>query len=116
MNIRPSNAYLSSVAITGAVLAFLAFVHPGLGAQGRVRDLETKRELVQRWQITDLCLLPEARYTRHVSQADLHAAFQDHPGARDHFPAGSMVAPPLLLRGGSTLHPNSAEVDDAKMD
>jgi hypothetical protein len=39
-------------------------------------------------------LFTEARYTRHRSQADLHAAFQDHPGALEHFPTGSLVGPP----------------------
>jgi hypothetical protein len=44
--------------------------------------------------LTDLAIWTEARYTRHPSQADRFAAFQDLPGAFDHFPAGSIVAPP----------------------
>ena len=44
--------------------------------------------------LTDLAIWTEARYTRHLSQADRFAAFQDLPGAFDHFPAGSIVAPP----------------------
>lgn len=43
--------------------------------------------------LTDLALWTEARYTRHPSQADLFAAFQDAPGSFDHFPAGSIIAP-----------------------
>lgn len=42
----------------------------------------------------DLALFNEARYARHPSQADRHAAFQDHPLALEHFPAGSLVPPP----------------------
>ncbi len=45
-------------------------------------------------QLTDPALFTEARYARHVSQADRHAAFQDHPLALEHFPAGSLVPPP----------------------
>lgn len=44
--------------------------------------------------LTDLAIWTEARYTRHPSQADRFSAFQDLPGAFDHFPAGSIVTPP----------------------
>ncbi len=54
-------------------------------------------ELVQELQLSDLALFTEARYTRHLSQADLHSAFQDHPLALDHFPSGSLALPPLRL-------------------
>jgi hypothetical protein len=37
-------------------------------------------------QLTDPALFTEARYARHASQADRHAAFQDHPLALEHFP------------------------------
>ena len=46
-------------------------------------------------QLTDPALFTEARYARHASQADRHAAFQDHPMALEHFPAGSLVPPPM---------------------
>jgi hypothetical protein len=45
-----------------------------------------------------LCLSTEARYTRHLSQSDWHAAFQTHPLALDHFPSGSVFAPPATLK------------------
>lgn len=54
--------------------------------------------LVRELELTDLALFTEARYTRHPSQADLHSAFQDHPGALEHFPAGSLAGPPAALR------------------
>jgi hypothetical protein len=57
------------------------------------------RELVEGLGLTDLALATAARYTRHPALADRHAAFQDHPGALDHFPAGSVVPPPPHLRG-----------------
>lgn len=56
--------------------------------------IKTGRRLVAAHGLTDLCLFTEARYTRHPSQADRHAAFQDHPGAREHFPSGALVPPP----------------------
>lgn len=59
-------------------------------AAARGRNLGLVREL----GLTDLCLFTEARYTRNPSQADLHTPFQDHPMALEHFPAGTLVAPP----------------------
>lgn len=44
--------------------------------------------------LTDPAMFTEARYARHASQADRHAAFQDHPMALEHFPAGSLMPPP----------------------
>lgn len=52
------------------------------------------REPVQGLGLTDPALFTEARYARHASQADRHAAFQDHPMALEHFPAGSLMPPP----------------------
>lgn len=57
-------------------------------------DPHEARELAQRLGLTDLALFNEARYTRHPSQADRQAAFQDHPMALEHFPAGSLFPPP----------------------
>ncbi|MDD2367456.1 MAG: hypothetical protein PHN84_14990 [Desulfuromonadaceae bacterium] len=45
--------------------------------------------------ITDLCLVTEARYTRHPAVTDLHAAFQEHPTALEHFPSGSFILPKI---------------------
>jgi hypothetical protein len=51
-------------------------------------------ELAARLGLTDICLFTEARYTRHLSQADAFSPYQDHPGAVEHFPSGSLVVPP----------------------
>ncbi|MBK9518265.1 MAG: hypothetical protein IPO09_13130 [Anaeromyxobacter sp.] len=72
-----------------------------LDAEGRRRDLggqAARASIVRRLGLTDLVLSTEARYTRHPSQADRFAPFQDHPHALDHFPSGSVVAPPPALR------------------
>lgn len=59
-------------------------------ARARLRQAQA---LVRTLDLTDMAWFPEARYTRHPSQADLHSAFQDAPGSFEHFPAGSILAP-----------------------
>lgn len=55
---------------------------------------EVEDAWVRRLELTDPCLFTEARYTRHLSQADAFSAFQDHPRALEHFPSGTLVARP----------------------
>jgi hypothetical protein len=62
-------------------------------------SLAAQEELVHRLGLSDLALFTEARYTRHLSLADLHSPFQNHPLALEHFPSGSVVAPPAHLTG-----------------
>ncbi len=57
-------------------------------------DLVANQQLVKSLMLTDLAIWTEARYTRHPSQADFFTPFQDFPAAIEHFPAGSLVAPP----------------------
>jgi hypothetical protein len=87
-------------ALMGAVLTLLllAFVHAGVAQKNGMARIEDNARVVRTLRLTDLCLCTEARYVRHLSQADLHSAFQDHPVALEHFPSGSLVAPPSLLR------------------
>jgi hypothetical protein len=56
-------------------------------------------ELTRRLALTDLVLVTEARYLRHLSLADRHSAFQDHPFALEHFPSGAVIGVPRHLRG-----------------
>ena len=95
--IRKSTIYLTFITGCITVLAFLLWVHPYFKAQYFEKSLTQKKQLVQKLGLTDLCLFTEARYTRHLSQADLHSAFQDHPMAFEHFPSGSVVLPPGLI-------------------
>lgn len=87
-------------------LGFLALASLGLGlicldaARPSASDLERRAAtaaLVAQLRLTDLALFTEARYSRHPSQADLHAPFQDHPLAFEHFPSGSLLPPPPAL-------------------
>ena len=73
----------------------LSIVTMGLLVTGatQTHDQSGKRQLVKILAITDLSLCSEARYTRHPSQADLFAPFQDFPGALEHFPTGSIISP-----------------------
>lgn len=80
---------LSGEAIVLAVL----LLHAGFSEQAQQTILDQKTALVENLRLTDLCLFTEARYTRHLSQADLNTAFQDHPMSLEHFPSGSFTQP-----------------------
>ena len=94
---KRSNVYLAF--LTAALVLFGAmFVHAAVIRRRSAPRLERTTEMVRRLDLTDLCLFTEARYTRHPTQADRHSAFQDHPMAFEHFPSGSLIAPPPSLR------------------
>lgn len=81
--------------LAGALAAFAATFADA--AWRRHRDTAARAvdaDLARELQVTDVCLFTDARYTRHLSQADLNSAFQDYPGAREHMPSGSLVEPP----------------------
>ena len=80
------------------VCGSLMLVHASLRSRADLPLLREKAEMVKRLDLTDLCLFTEASYTRHLSQADLHTPFQDHPASLEHFPSGSILMPPDLLR------------------
>lgn len=71
----------------------LLLVHASLSESAQQTIFAQKAELVKTLRLTDLCLFTEARYTRHLSQADLTTAFQDHPLSLEHFPSGSFTQP-----------------------
>ena len=91
---RKSNLFLIYLAIS-IILLFLMFTHASLKERADMESLKEKVEMVKRLELTDLCLFTEANYTRHLSQADLHTPFQDSPMSLEHFPSGSLVAPPM---------------------
>ena len=96
-HMRKSTIYLTFIIACMIALVVLFSIHPLLSAPYQDKILAEKKQLVKKLGLTDLCLFTEARYTRHLSQADLHSAFQDHPMAFEHFPSGSMVLPPVLI-------------------
>jgi len=80
---------------------------------GRSQTIARENQaLVARLGATDIALFTEARYTRHPSQADLHTPFQDHPGAFEHFPSGSLIGPPPRLRDTHARLDRATEVPD----
>jgi hypothetical protein len=97
---RKSTIFLAGIAAGCLVLAGLLLLHPQLRKADYEIHLAKCQQLVRQLQLTDLCLFTEARYTRHLSQADLHSPFQDFPMSFDHFPSGSMVMPPGYLTKG----------------
>lgn len=95
--IRKSNIFLLAVGTALVCLLFLCLVDAPLRGARREPALADQRRMVKELMLTDLCLFTDARYTRHLTQADMFSAFQDHPFAMDHFPSGSLVGPPVYL-------------------
>lgn len=79
-------------------LAVLSLLEARLTMRMMIPELKAMARQVEQLQLTDLALFTEARYTRHLTQADRHSPFQDHPLAFEHFPSGSLVSPPAALR------------------
>jgi hypothetical protein len=89
---RKSNLLFAALALAVGLLAVAA--HHSRRASERPWEIYGRAEVVRRLDLTDLCIFTEARYTRHPSQADSFTPFQDHPVSLEHFPSGSLVAPP----------------------
>ncbi|MEN6622036.1 MAG: hypothetical protein ABFD50_10850, partial [Smithella sp.] len=79
-----------SILIAGVLLLIMMFSHSAMRRQADATAINQMSDLACILELTDLCLFTEARYTRHPSQADIYSAFQDHPVALEHFPAGSI--------------------------
>jgi hypothetical protein len=88
---RKSNLFLIIFSLL-LFLFLLSFNNASIKKQQFLdNQLSKEQNLVSNLGLTDLALFTEARYTRHLSQADIHSAFQDHPLAMEHFPSGSFV-------------------------
>jgi hypothetical protein len=97
---RKSSIYLFFVALSLVIMAGLA-VHASVAQQQAAAVLERSAALARQYRLTDLSLFTEARYTRHPSMADLNTAFQDYPFSFEHFPSGSLVPVPQMVRKSS---------------
>ena len=97
MLMRRSDAYLLCTSLSLLTLCLL-LVHAVLQERADQLPLEAKSRLLRTLELTDLCLFTEASYTRHLSQADVHTPFQDYPMSLDHFPSGSIIEPPAIIR------------------
>lgn len=94
---RKSNVLILFLA-SSSLLVLLTIADSVIRQHGSKAVLQKRAQLVKELGLTDLALFTEARYTRHLTQADLHTAFQDHPMAMEHFPSGSLHMPPQQLR------------------
>lgn len=90
---RPSGALFLFLG-TGCLLCSLTLVDAHVRGNEAGNVLLQRAQLVADLGLSDLSLFTEARYTRHISQSDLHSAFQDHPVSLEHFPSGSYLQPP----------------------
>jgi hypothetical protein len=95
--VRKSNFFFLYLTFN-IILLSLMFIHASAGKKAGMKFIQEKVEMVRKFELTDLCLFTEARYTRHISQADLHAPFQDSPTSLEHFPSGSLAMPPPSMR------------------
>ncbi len=99
MNLRKSDGCLLFIG-SGILLLAAILLQAYFTRQADLPVLRQMAEVAQNLGLSDLCLSTEARYTRHLSQADWHAAFQSHPLALEHFPSGSALGPPAILKQG----------------
>lgn len=81
---------MGALALTGAALV----LHGVIAAHAAQDRRAAARDVAAALGLTDLALMTEARYIRHLSLADLHSAFQDAPMSLEHFPTGSLIAAP----------------------
>lgn len=107
---RPSHRAIFFFTLLLALFA-LTFADAAHLRAARGADRAETGRLAARLGLTDLALFTEARYTRHLSQADLHSAFQDHPMAMEHFPSGALTAPRPPASGHENLDRKTESAD-----
>lgn len=83
--------------LTGLLFILLTAMDASKQRDLSVELLNHRAIQVKELGLSDLALFTEARYTRHLTLADRHSAFQDHPTSFDHFPSGSLYLPPAHL-------------------
>lgn len=98
MILLKARVFVALTVIQLVVLAGLWTWSRSVAGSRQTEEIPRKQELVERLELTDLAIWTEARYTRHPSQADFFAPFQDGPSSLEHFPAGSVVGAPDRLR------------------
>ncbi len=94
---RRSTVFFIAIAAQAAI-AILLMAHAVSARNAAGPRLQQEGRLVSDLKLTDLCLFTEARYTRHPSMADRNTAFQDYPFSFEHFPSGSLLPVPEIVR------------------
>jgi hypothetical protein len=91
MKFKSTTFFFFLIGVQAAILfGFLSFSKLSVDNSKYVEE----QKIVQKFNITDFCLSTESRHTRHISQPELMAPFQDLPGFHDHFPSSSFFGPP----------------------
>lgn len=91
--------FLAFTAFQGVLLSLLLAWGAFRAAERTGPSRSAVEEIVDKLGLTDFAIWTEARYTRHPSQADRFTPFQDFPSSLEHFPAGSIIAPPTGSTG-----------------
>jgi hypothetical protein len=95
--LRKSDIFILWLA-AAVTLLLLILIDANYRQKANLPLILNRAAMVEELKLTDLCLFTEARYTRHLSQADINSAFQDNPISIEHFPAGSIAQPPDWIR------------------
>ncbi|MEW6409516.1 MAG: hypothetical protein AB1488_05320 [Nitrospirota bacterium] len=99
---RKSTIFFTFIALNLMVMAAL-YVQSRIALSERHTLRKDMEEIVRTLSLTDMVFSTDARYTRHPTQADLFSAFQDYPGSIEHFPTGSIIAPPDFTSTGTFI-------------
>ena len=78
--------------LTFLLIAIGIFIFTGQSGSNASTQINTNAVIAYRFLLTDLCLSTESRHTRHLSQPELIAPFQDAPGYLDHFPSSTFIS------------------------
>lgn len=82
--------------LTFLLIAIGIFIFTGQSGSNSSAQTNAYTAIASRFLLTDLCLSTESRHTRHLSQPELIAPFQDAPGFLDHFPSSTFIGPSNL--------------------
>jgi hypothetical protein len=96
-SLRKSDLFFLWLAVNICALLFV-FTHAYYKGQNDTSSLKERVNMVEKYELTDLCLFTDAQYTRNPAIADFGAPFQDHPMSMEHFPSGSVIPPPPHLK------------------
>ncbi len=94
---RKATLYLTGTAFSCALLVSMIWTHRSLSEEDATRRILAERRIVDRFELTDICLFTEAPHTRHMNMADRFEPFRSHPSAAPHFPSESYLVPPDQL-------------------
>lgn len=93
MALRKSTLFFA-VILLQLILAFSLLGHARFRMATDLPALRSMAEMSAQLGLSDLCLFTEASYTRHPAMTDFSTPFQNGHGIPEHFPTGSLIAPP----------------------